>query len=122
MPDSKKILIVDDEDGLRTLLKSELDGHGFAADEADGGIMALAMLGKKKYDLVLLDIRMPDIDGLAVLRSIRSKDLPTKVVMLTGVGELKLARESVDLGADDFLSKPIELKNLLACIDRVLQE
>jgi DNA-binding response OmpR family regulator len=117
-----KILVVDDEDGLRTLLKSELDLQGFVAEEADGGNMALELLGKNRYDIVLLDIRMPDLDGLSVLREIRSKKLRTKVIMLTGVDELKIARESLELGADDFLSKPLEFRNLLACINRVTKE
>ncbi len=119
MAEKKKILIVDDEDGLRMLLKTELEMNGYVVEEADGGNMALEMLERSPYDLVLLDIRMPDKDGLSVLKDVRARKLPTKVVMLTGVDELKIARQSVEFGADDFLSKPIEFKNLLACIKRV---
>ncbi len=116
----KRVLIVDDEDGLRTLLRSELEVNGYAVEEADGGNMAMEMVDRNgSYDVIILDIRMPDKDGLSVLRDIRAKKLPSKVVMLTGVGELKIARQSVELGADDFLSKPIEFQNLLACLKRV---
>jgi DNA-binding response OmpR family regulator len=120
MAEKKRLLIVDDEDGLRMLLKSELEAHGYSVDEADGGNMATEMIDRNPYDVVILDIRMPDKDGLSVLKDIRAKKLPIKVVMLTGVGELKIARQSVEFGADDFLSKPIEFKNLLACIQRVV--
>ncbi len=119
MAKQQKILIVDDEDGLRTLLRSELESSGYSVEEADGGNMALEMVERTTYDVIILDIRMPDVDGLSVLRDIRSKKIPSKVVMLTGVGELKVAKESVALGADDFLSKPIEFRNLLACLKRV---
>ncbi len=117
-----RLLVVDDEDGLRTLLKSELELHGFDVDEADGGTIALEAAKANVYDLIILDIRMPDIDGLEVLRRIRSGKLAKKVIMLTGVDELKIARETLELGADDFLTKPIEFKNLIACIDRVVKE
>ena len=122
MANKIKLLVVDEEDGFRTLLKSELEHQGFEATEADGGNMALELIEKNTYDVVLLDIRMPDLDGLTVLRTIRSKPARTKVIMLTGVDELKIARESLALGANDFLSKPLEFKNLLACIQRVVKE
>lgn len=117
-----KLLIVDDEDGLRTLLKSEMEAHGFEADEADGGNMALEMLKKSSYDVVILDILMPDISGIKVLRDIRSNKIPTKVIMLTGVNELKLAQESMQLGANDFLTKPVEPRIIADCITRVMKE
>ncbi|MBI1802961.1 MAG: response regulator [Ignavibacteriae bacterium] len=122
MADKLKLLVVDDEDGLRTLLKSELEFDGFDVDEADGGIIALETMKNKTYDVVILDIRMPDMDGLQVLRRLKAEKLAKKVVMLTGVDELKIAREALELGADDFLTKPIEFKNLLACIKRVVKE
>jgi DNA-binding NtrC family response regulator len=122
MADRLKLLVVDDEDGLRTLLKSELDSHGYITDEADGGNMALEMLKKNQYNLVILDIRMPDLDGISVLQSIRSTNPQIKVIMLTGVGEMKLAQECVQLGAADFLTKPLELKNIIDCIERVMKE
>jgi YesN/AraC family two-component response regulator len=79
-------------------------------------------LKANRYDLVVLDIRMPDMDGLDVLKEIREKDLAEKVIMLTGVNELKLARDALALGADDFLTKPYDFKKLLECIDRVMKE
>jgi len=122
MASKLKLLVVDDEDGLRTLLKTELELHGFEVDEADGGSMALEAARAALYDVIILDIRMPDMDGLEVLRRLRFEKLAKKVIMLTGVGELKVARETLELGADDFLTKPLEFKTLLSCIKRVMKE
>jgi DNA-binding response OmpR family regulator len=122
MSSARKILIVDDEDSLRTLVKAELEHAGFEVHEAPGGEDALSFLVGNEVDLVILDIKMPGIGGLDVLRRIREDDLARKVIMLTGVGELKIARESLELGASDFMSKPFEMSNLLSCINRVLNE
>jgi DNA-binding response OmpR family regulator len=122
MAKGKKILIVDDEDTLRTLVRNELEHAGFEVEEAPGGAEALSFLAENAVDLVILDIKMPGLGGLDVLQRIREDDLARKVIMLTGVGELKIARESLQLGASDFMSKPFEMGNLLACIDRVLME
>ncbi len=117
-----KLLVVDDETTLRTLVRAELESRGFDVDDAESGEMALDRLNSRHYNLVVLDIRMPGMDGLEVLRHIRQHDLADKVVMLTGVDELKLARESLKLGANDFLTKPSGVKNLFTCIERVLKE
>ncbi len=120
--DKVKLLIVDDEDALRTLVKTELQTRGFDTDDAENGEIALDKLNAQHYNLVVLDIRMPGMDGLEVLRHIRQHDLADKVIMLTGVDELKIARETLQLGANDFLTKPNGIKNLFACIERVLKE
>lgn len=122
MPEKIKILVVEDEDSLRMLLTSELEAQGFSVQEADGGIIALEALDQNKFDLVLLDIRLPDMDGLEVLKSIRKNGRSEKVIMLTGVDELKIAKDSLSFGANDFMTKPYNFKNLLHCIDRVLKE
>jgi DNA-binding response OmpR family regulator len=120
--DKLKLLVVEDEDSLRTLLRSELEAHGFSVDDADGGTIAMKALSNTRYDVVILDVRMPDMDGLEVLRNIRKDNLADKVIMLTGVSELKVARDSLELGANDFLTKPYDFKKLLACIKRVVTE
>jgi DNA-binding response OmpR family regulator len=122
MAKGKKILIVDDEESLRTLVRHELEGSGFETHEAAGGSEALTFLAANPVDVVILDIKMPGMGGLDVLQRIREDDLARKVIMLTGVGELKIARESLELGASDFMSKPFEMSNLIACINRVLME
>ncbi|MDI6765434.1 MAG: response regulator [Bacteroidota bacterium] len=122
MPDKSKLLLVDDEDTLRLLIRSELEDRGFDVEEAENGEIALQKLHDNTYNLVILDIRMPGIDGMEVLKKIREDNLADKVIMLTGVDELKIARDSLHLGANDFLTKPYEIKTLLACIARVLNE
>jgi DNA-binding response OmpR family regulator len=120
MTPAVSILIVDDEEMLRKLLKSELEQSNHTVDVAESGEFAIEKLQEKRFDLVILDIRMPGMDGLEVLRKIRENDLAKKVIMLTGVDELKIARDSLQLGADDFLTKPYDIKTLLACIKRVM--
>ncbi|MBI5476699.1 MAG: response regulator [Ignavibacteriales bacterium] len=122
MSDIQKILIVDDEDTLRILVKAELEERGFAVDDAPDGETALQKMESVRYDLIILDIMMPGIDGMEVLRQLREKNLADKVIMLTGVNELKIARDSLELGATDFLTKPYEFKTLLACIERAMRE
>jgi DNA-binding response OmpR family regulator len=122
MPDAQKILIVDDEDTLRTLVRAELEERGFYVDEAGDGDEALEKMKDTRYTLVILDIKMPGTDGLEVLRIIREQNLADKVIMLTGVNELKIARDTLQLGANDFLTKPYEFKTLLACMERVIKE
>lgn len=122
MADAKKVLIVDDEDSLRHLVRNELESHGFTVHDFPNGPDALTFLTDNEVDVVILDIKMPEMNGLDVLQRIKQDDLARKVVMLTGVGELKIARESLQLGASDFISKPFEMDNLLSCINRVLME
>ena len=117
-----KILVVDDEEPLRILIKDELIVHNFAVDDAEDGHAALEKLKKERFDLVILDIRMPGIDGTEVLKNIRQNNLADKVIMLTAVDERKIAQESLAFGANDFITKPYDFRSLLACIDRVLKE
>lgn len=117
-----RLLVVEDEDALRKLIKSELEEEGYFVGDAESGERALEELAKDNYGVVILDIRMPGMDGMEVLRIIRQKNLAEKVIMLTAVDELKIARESLQLGANDFLTKPYSFKNLLTCIDRVMKE
>jgi len=122
MPDKINILVVDDEDELRTLVRYELEQRGFDVTEADSGEAALDLLKTSRPRIVVLDIRMPGMSGLEVLEIIRKENLADKIIMLTGVDELKIARDSLELGANDFLTKPYDIRTLLACIDRVLKE
>jgi YesN/AraC family two-component response regulator len=89
---------------------------------AADGDEAVGELGKIEFDLVLLDIKMPRMNGFEVLKHIKQNHEKTKVVMLTGFADLKNAIESKKLGADDFVSKPYDLVDLLTTIERVLSE
>ncbi len=120
MADKNSILVVDDEEALRTVLSSELEGEGYAVASAGDGDEAMTALQEKAFDLVLLDIKMPKVDGFEVLRFIKERYPTTKVIMLTGFADLKNAIESKKLGAEDFVSKPYDLVDLLTTIERVL--
>ncbi|MGB6120470.1 MAG: response regulator, partial [Bacteroidota bacterium] len=119
MARKSSILVVDDEDALRTVLSSELMNEGYEVNTAADGDEAVGELGKAEFDLVLLDIKMPRMNGFEVLKHIKQNHEKTKVVMLTGFADLKNAIESKKLGADDFVSKPYDLVDLLTTIERV---
>ena len=110
------ILIVDDESESRTLLTETLRSEGFAVRAADRGELALASLAIKKPELILLDIRMPGMDGFAVCRRLKesedTRDIP--VIILSASGELSDRIEGLHLGAVDFVTKPFQREELLA--------
>ena len=120
MAEKNSILVVDDEDALRTVLSSELESEGYIVATAGDGDEAISVLQGKSFDLVLLDIKMPRVDGFEVLRFIKERYPATKVIMLTGFADLKNAIESKKLGAEDFVSKPYDLVDLLTTIERVI--
>lgn len=122
MSEKNRLLVVDDEESLRTVLSSELVSEGFKVQNAGDGDEAIAILDKEEFDLVLLDIKMPRVNGFDVLKHVKEKHPGTKVVMLTGFADLKNAIESKKLGAEDFVSKPYDLVDLLTTIERVLSE
>ena len=120
MSKHKHLLYVDDEDQLRLLVKDQLSHEGYTVDTADDGDVAIELLKKHpKFDVVLLDIRMPRVSGIEVLKFIRQQKIPSRVVMLTAVDDLSVALEAVKNGANDYLTKPYDLDNLLDCLNRV---
>jgi DNA-binding NtrC family response regulator len=122
MADKSKILVVDDEEALRTVLSSELTSEGYDVRSAGDGDEAIAILAKEPFRLILLDIKMPRMNGFEVLRHVKKHYPSTRVVMLTAFADLKNAIESKKLGAEDFVSKPYDLVDLLTTIERVLGE
>ncbi len=109
------ILVVDDEQYITKLVERTLEDAGYAVTVSNDGTSALAMLAEKEPDLVLLDIRMPELDGYQVLERIReSSDVP--VLMLTAVHEKTAVAHSLGLGADDFIEKPFRPRVLVARI------
>jgi DNA-binding NtrC family response regulator len=122
MVNQRSILVVDDEEALRTVLSSELVSEGYSVETASDGDEAITILTGKVFDLVLLDIKMPRVDGFEVLKFIKKNSPQIKVIMLTAFADLKNAIESKKLGAEDFISKPYDLVDLLTTIERVLSE
>src|SRR5688572_24376524 len=115
-----RILIVDDDARLFELLESYLAQNGIVAESARDGVRALSLLGAGGYDAVLLDIMMPGMDGLSVLRKIRDdSDLP--VIMLTAKGDETDRVVGLELGADDYLPRPFSPRELLARLRAVVR-
>ncbi|HCV42556.1 MAG TPA: hypothetical protein DGH68_03660 [Bacteroidetes bacterium] len=122
MDEKKKILVVDDEASPRTVLRLELLDAGFNVQVASDGDEAIAAIEKERFDLLLLDIKMPRVNGFEVLTFVKEKYSDTRVIMMTSFADLKSATESEKLGAEGFLIKPYELSVLMKTIDRVLKE
>jgi len=122
MVNQHNILVVDDEEALRTVLSGELAGEGYKVETASDGDEAIDIVKKNKFDLILLDIKMPRVDGFEVLKFVKQNYPHIKIIMLTGFADLKNAIESKKLGAEDFISKPYDLVDLLTTIERVLSE
>jgi two-component system nitrogen regulation response regulator NtrX len=107
------ILIVDDESGIRDSLKGVLDDEGFRTDEADSGESCLRLLEQNSFDVVLLDVWLPGMDGLDTLQKIRELDNPPEVIMISGHGTIETAVRATKLGAYDFLEKPLSIDRTL---------
>jgi DNA-binding response OmpR family regulator len=116
-----RILVADDEEALRELLCEQLSAQGYETVSAFDGEDAIEKLHTDPFNLVLLDINMPRKTGLDVLKHIREKGMPTRVIMLTGRLGYSVGSESMKLGADEFITKPFDLNYLDLTIKRVLQ-
>lgn len=115
-----KILIVDDEADMRLALSNVLVEDGHTCEEAADGTAALAKIEHDAPDLVLLDIRMPGMDGVDILREIRKRGKTVPVIMVTGYGNVDSAVEVMQLGANHYLSKPFSNKDLLGTVRSVI--
>jgi DNA-binding NtrC family response regulator len=121
--ESKRILVVDDEIGIRELLSEILFDEGYQVDMAENAEQARAYRNEHEPDLVLLDIWMPDTDGITLLKEWVEQDLLTMpVVMMSGHGTIETAVEATRIGAVDFLEKPIALQKLLSTITKALKD
>jgi two-component system, NtrC family, nitrogen regulation response regulator NtrX len=111
-----KILVIDDERSIRSTLKEILGFEGHSVDVAENGIIGLDMIKAKDYDIVLCDIKMPEMDGIEVLKKIMEIKPETTVVMISGHGNIDTAVEAIKHGAYDFIVKPLDLNRLLITI------
>lgn len=117
----KKILIVEDEPSMRMGLKDNLEFEGFAVDYAEEGKTGLEKIRTNNYDLVLLDVMLPEISGFEICKTIRKEGNKTPVILLTAKGEEIDKVLGLELGADDYVTKPFSLRELLARIKAVLR-
>jgi two-component system phosphate regulon response regulator OmpR len=116
-----KILIVDDDERIRDLLRRYLTQQGFVAIVADGGAAMNRVMQREGVDLIILDLMMPGEDGLAICRRLRSAGERTPIIMLTAKGDETDRIIGLELGADDYLPKPFNPRELLARIHAVLR-
>jgi two-component system NtrC family response regulator len=117
---NKTILIVDDEKDLCAILSDALSQDHYRVVTAFNGKTALQLAKKEKPDLILLDIKMPGMDGLEVLRKIKKMKKEIVVIMFTGYGTLETAREAMKLGAYDYVTKPVDFLLLKSLVKEVL--
>ena len=116
-----KLLVVEDEPKLASSLRAALARAGYAVDLAPDGEMATDFAAAYEYDLVLLDVMLPKLDGFAVLKQLRRRRYAGPVLMLTAREDTRSKVQGLDLGADDYLSKPFDLEELLARIRALLR-
>lgn len=109
-----RVLVVEDEQKISAYLKRGLEEHGYAMDAAFTGREALDWAESAPYDVIVLDIMLPEIDGLTVCRELRKKGNRTPILMLTARDAVDDRVQGLDAGADDYLVKPFALKELLA--------
>ncbi|HEV7662120.1 MAG TPA: response regulator transcription factor [Chloroflexota bacterium] len=116
-----RILLVEDEQTLAAVLKRGLEEHSYAVDAASDGEEALAYLATEPYDLVILDVMLPDIDGYTVCRQLRADHHNMSVLMLTARDTIEDRVTGLDSGADDYLVKPFDPRELLARVRALLR-
>lgn len=116
----KKILIIDDEAHIAEILRFNLSLKGFEVIIGDNGRIGLDLWREKKPDLVVIDLMMPEIDGIGVIEKIRSEDLDLPLLVLSAKDQVKEKVKCLNLGVDDYLSKPFHLDEFLARVDRLL--
>ncbi len=122
MIDEKTILVVDDEEGVRESVREILTDEGYRVIEASDGSKVLGLIRKNHPDLVLLDIWMPELDGIGLLKEIKQREPVVPVIMVSGHGNIHTAVTATKIGAFDFLEKPLSLDGLLTTVRRALGE
>jgi len=118
MDKKAKVLIVEDEKPLRDLLQSELSRSGYTVKTAADGSEGLARYGEEIFNVVLLDIKMPEQGGVEVLHQMRTESNIPEIIMFTGHGDIETAVQCIKLGAYDYLTKPVKLDELEMVIDK----
>src|SRR5512139_656394 len=117
-----RVLIADDEKNIRELLRGELAAVLSHVAAVESGPAALQELEQREYDVLLLDLTMPGMDGMEVLKRLKSLDIPSEVVILTANATILTAVEAMKLGAYDYLMKPFRLAELLPVIEKAYEK
>ena len=118
---NKQVLIVDDERNVRMVYRSALETEDFDVTEAESGAAAVEKFAKSKFDVAVLDLRMPEMDGLELLEVMRDKNIKTPAVIITAYGDVPNAVKAMKLGAIDFLAKPVTPEQLRTLLTEVIE-
>jgi len=116
------VLIVDDEAGIRKLLTTALNENGFSADSAENGAEAIKKANERYYNLALIDIMLPDINGVELLAKFKPTRPRTRKIIMTGNPSLQNAVEALNKGADAYLMKPLDIAKVLATLEEQLDK
>lgn len=116
-----KVLIVDDELDFLDSLSKRMELRGYKVSKAPDGIKALELVEKNSFDVVILDLKMPGIDGQEVLEKIKKKKKNTEVIILSAHGSEEVASRTMELGAFCYITKPIEIEKLISVINLALE-
>ena len=117
----RKILVVEDEPGMQMGIKDNLEFEGYQVHAADDGEQGLSLLLENKYDLIVLDVMLPKMSGFELCRTIRKKGFQLPVILLTAKSEEIDKVRGLELGADDYITKPFSLREFLARVKAVLR-
>ncbi|WP_350343569.1 response regulator [Proteinivorax tanatarense] len=118
--DKKTILITDDQYGIRRLLKEVFESRGITVLEASDGLQAIEKLHKHTVDLMLLDMKMPNLDGLSTLKVLKEKEIKVDVIFMTAYGEDRLTTEAKELGSNSHIFKPFDIEYVLEVVEKHL--
>jgi DNA-binding NtrC family response regulator len=116
------VLAVDDEQNIRRLIRDEFTLEGYDVTTAKNGEEGLALIQRKPFDVILLDVKLPKLNGLEVLKKIKEISSSVEVIMITGYGDIKTAVDSLKLGARDYVTKPFKLDDLLTIVQEAVSE
>ncbi|RMF93749.1 MAG: sigma-54-dependent Fis family transcriptional regulator, partial [Nitrospinota bacterium] len=122
MQETPRILIIDDEERMLAMLEKVLTRRGYAVRTCSAGKEALRLLEEHPFDVVVTDLRMPDVNGMEILRTVKNLSPDTMVVMMTAFGSVDSAVEAMKAGAYDYLSKPFKIEELLLILERALEK
>ncbi len=116
-----RILVTDDEQKIREMIRKYAEFEGFTVDEAKDGFDAVNKADKEKYDLIIMDVMMPNLDGFSAVKEIKKKDSNVPVIMLSALGEEYDKIHGFDVGVDDYVVKPFSTKELMMRIHAILK-
>lgn len=119
--DKKSVLIVDDQNGIRVLLMEVFSSEGYNTFQAANGKIALEIVKEHSPDMVLLDMKIPGMDGLEILKHIKEINREIKVIMMTAYGELDMIKEATDLGALMHFTKPFDIDEMRIAVNMQLR-